>query len=97
MFSKGQKYYADWRDEDGNRRRKSFTSARAALTFEAEQKALTHPKTTARGPHSPNSYAPNTSAKRRTPARTPTRQPKHSLPTLVPSRPTNSKPVRSQR
>ena len=31
MFQKGQKYYADWRDQSGNRKRKSFTSRRAAL------------------------------------------------------------------
>jgi hypothetical protein len=44
MFEKQGKFYADWRDKKGNRKRKSFTTARAALQFEAEEKALAHPK-----------------------------------------------------
>lgn len=38
MFEKGQKFYADWRDAEGRRKRKSFPSARIALKFETEQK-----------------------------------------------------------
>lgn len=49
MFEKNGKYYADWRDRRGKRLRKSFTSKRAALLFEAEQRELAHPKTNARG------------------------------------------------
>jgi hypothetical protein len=30
MFEKQGKFYADWRDRKGNRKRKSFTSARLA-------------------------------------------------------------------
>jgi hypothetical protein len=58
MYEKAGKFYADWRDQDGTRLRKSFTSRRAALQFEAEQKELAHPKQKARGQQSPRSYAP---------------------------------------
>ena len=44
MFEKNGKYFADWRDADGTRTRKSFTSKRAAQRFEAEQRAAIHPK-----------------------------------------------------
>jgi hypothetical protein len=44
MFAKDGKYYADWRDRSGKRLRLSFTSKRAALQHEAEQKELAHPK-----------------------------------------------------
>ena len=49
MFEKQGKYFADWRDQTGRRQRKSFTSQRAALRFEEEQKELAHPKTTGTG------------------------------------------------
>ena len=49
MYEKSGKFYADWRDRTGKRLRKSFTSERAALRFEAEQKELAHPKTSALG------------------------------------------------
>lgn len=49
MFEKNKKFYADWRDRSGKRLRKSFTSKRAALMFEAEQRELAHPKQNARG------------------------------------------------
>ncbi len=39
MFQKGQKFFADWRDQEGRRKRKSFPSARVALKYETEQKA----------------------------------------------------------
>jgi hypothetical protein len=38
MFKKQGKFYADWRDKSGTRKRKAFTSQRAALKFEAQQK-----------------------------------------------------------
>src|SRR5579862_5473610 len=57
MYQKGQKYFADWRDSDGRRLRKSFTSKRAALTFEAEQKELAHPKHPAKGKTVPISFS----------------------------------------
>ena len=47
MFEKQGRFYADWRDKSGQRLRKSFTSKRAALQFEAEQKELAHPKSKA--------------------------------------------------
>src|ERR1035437_561563 len=49
MFEKDDKYYADWRNKAGQRLRKSFTSKRAALQREAEQKELAHPKQRATG------------------------------------------------
>lgn len=49
MFEKNGKWYADWRDRRGKRLRKSFTSKRAAMLFEAEQRSLAHPKPNARG------------------------------------------------
>jgi hypothetical protein len=49
MFEKDGKFYADWRDQDGHRTRKSFTSKRAALQHEAEQKDLRRPKPTPTG------------------------------------------------
>jgi hypothetical protein len=58
MFEKDGKFYADWRDKRGARKRKSFTSKRAALRHEEEQKELAHPKKRARGAISPNSYVP---------------------------------------
>jgi hypothetical protein len=61
MFEKSGKFYADWRDQDGRRLRKSFTTRRAALQFEIEQKELAHPKQTARGQRSPRSFAPRSS------------------------------------
>jgi hypothetical protein len=60
MFEKAGKFYADWRDQDGHRLRKSFKTRRAALQFEVEQKELAHPKQTARGQRSPRSSAPRT-------------------------------------
>ncbi|WP_109486933.1 hypothetical protein [Occallatibacter savannae] len=61
MFEKQGKFYADWRDRTGRRLRKSFTTRRAALQFEAEQKELAHPKSKARGQRSPRYSAPSTS------------------------------------
>lgn len=58
MFEKSGKFYADWRDRKGKRLRKSITSRRAALQFEAEQKAAAHPKQKARVTHSPTYSAP---------------------------------------
>lgn len=49
MYEKDGKFYADWRDRSGRRLRKSFTSKRAALKFEADQKELAHPKGKATG------------------------------------------------
>jgi len=59
MFEKAERYYADWRDTNGTRLRKSFTSKRAALQFEAEQKELAHPKIPAREQHWPRFSAPH--------------------------------------
>lgn len=89
MFEKAGKYYADWRDRQGNRKRKSFNSARAALTFEAEQKELAHPKKRAKGQTLPASYSPKQEGRKRTPS---TKQPNSSSPSREVSRPANSAP-----
>ncbi len=44
MFQKGGKFYADWRDQNGVRKRKSFPTAKIALNFEGQQKAETRSK-----------------------------------------------------
>ncbi|WP_348263201.1 hypothetical protein P8935_01275 [Telmatobacter sp. DSM 110680] len=64
MFEKSGRFFADWRDQRGQRKRKSFHTERAALTFEAEQKELAHPKTMARGKRSPASYSPSSAPHR---------------------------------
>jgi hypothetical protein len=89
MFEKSGKYYADWRDRNGKRLRKSFRTPRAALQYEAEQKELTHPKPRAHGQHSPKSFAPHGSARKPAPATTRRKQPKPSSPKLVQFRRTN--------
>lgn len=38
-FRKAYKFFADWRDESGKRKRKSFITAKAALMYETQQKA----------------------------------------------------------
>lgn len=85
MFEKSGKFYADWRAKDGKRTRKSFTSKRAALQYEAEQKELSHPKTGAWGRQSLKSYRPNSSPSVR-PAATHTKSRKPSSLKLVHSR-----------
>jgi hypothetical protein len=87
MFEKAGKYYADWRDASGKRLRKSFTSKRAALQFEAEQKDATHPKTKALGTHSPRFSAPHSATRPPKPkADTNTKSRSSSSLTLVRSR-----------
>ena len=87
MYEKSGKFYADWRDKSGKRLRKSFTSKRAALQFEAEQKELAHPKSKARGIRLPGSYSPHssTTGNGRIAA-----LPRPSSPLLAASRPTKS-------
>ncbi|HEV2487570.1 MAG TPA: hypothetical protein VGT08_18755 [Terracidiphilus sp.] len=62
MFEKSGKYYADWRDQSGRRLRKSFTTARAALTHEAQQREDAHPKKRALGRPSPKFSTPRSRA-----------------------------------
>lgn len=94
MYEKQGRYYADWRDKTGQRLRKSFTSKRAALQFEAEQKELAHPKLKAIGRPLPNSYSLKRRAETRgtsaPPAASSSRPAAHS-------RPTNSRPPTSPR
>lgn len=48
MYQKGYKFYADWRDVEGTRHRKSFSTAKAAQAYEASMRTA-NPKTKARG------------------------------------------------
>lgn len=66
MYEKSGKFYADWRDRTGARKRRSFKSARAALQFEAEQKEIAHPKRRAKGQLSPTSFSLSSLGTRRT-------------------------------
>lgn len=91
MFEKNGKFYADWRDRSGRRLRKSFTSARAALRFEEEQRELAHPKSKAQGRRLPKSSAPKTGANLQRGQQTPSSRP--SSPLRVISRPKKSAPL----
>jgi hypothetical protein len=95
MFEKENKFYADWRDATGKRLRKSFTSKRAALQFEAEQKEKAHPKTKARGNQSRRSYAPGTRQQAPEPISKPSRA--TSSPRLTLLRHKNSAPPTSKK
>jgi hypothetical protein len=44
MFTKHNRFYADWRDRRGVRKRKAFLTAADATRFEMEQQAKAHPK-----------------------------------------------------
>jgi hypothetical protein len=48
VYEKHNRFYADWRDKKGLRRRRAFTTARQAEAFELTQKAVAHPKSKAR-------------------------------------------------
>jgi hypothetical protein len=95
VFEKAGKYFADWRDSHGTRKRKSFRTRRAALQFEAEQKELANPKPKAQGRPSLKFYAPITRAKTPTKCTTIMRQ-KPSSPLPVHARRKNSAPRMSQ-
>jgi hypothetical protein len=69
MFEKEGKFYADWRDKRGTRKRKSFTSMQAALRHEEEQKELAHPKKKARGQTSLKSSVPKRTGPKNTETR----------------------------
>ena len=64
MFEKSGKFFADWRDQRGERKRKSFHTERAALSFEAEQKELPTQKRWREGKRSPASYSPSSAPHR---------------------------------
>ena len=89
MFQKGTKYYADWRDATGKRLRKSFTSKRAALQFESEQREQAHPKKQAQGRTSPKYFAPVGSGRAPAPATIKPKLQKRSSGKLVHFRRTN--------
>jgi hypothetical protein len=66
MYEKDNKYYADWRDRQGKRKRKSFTSPKAALRFEEEQKEIARPKKRGVGKLLPTFSTPKPSKGRNT-------------------------------
>jgi hypothetical protein len=84
MFEKQGKYYADWRDRTGVRKRKSFSTARAALRFESEQKDTAHSKPTAQRLHSPKYSAPASKSRAAHAPKIPTSR-KQSSPMSAPS------------
>ncbi len=86
MYEKNGCYFADWRDRNGARKRKSFTSKRAALQFEQEQKELAHPKRQARAATLPRYSAPGGSGRTRPTAAKPQSPARSSL-QLVTKRP----------
>ena len=92
MYIKNNKFFADWRDESGRRLRKSFTTARAAITYEAAQRVRL-PKQKAGGP-ARKSYPSSLSAKTIQKPATATRaaQPVSSLPLRAVSSRTSSTP-----
>lgn len=93
MFEKDGKFYADWRDRTGARKRKSFTTARAALKHETDEKESAHPKGQARNQQSQSYCAPVISL---CPTATPSiRQPKHSSQRREAKPPVNSPQRRS--
>jgi hypothetical protein len=94
MYEKSGKFYADWRDRTGARKRKSFRTARAALLFEREQKELAHPKPKAKGTLSPASFSLSTLGRRHTP--TMRARPAQSSPKLEVCHRTGSAPRTSQ-
>jgi hypothetical protein len=40
MYMKGNSFFADWRDANGSRRRKSFPTATAAIRYENKQRLM---------------------------------------------------------
>lgn len=58
MYTKGSRFYADWRDRRGNRRRRAFATQQEAITWEEEQKRLAHPKKAGPAHKSPRSSGP---------------------------------------
>ena len=40
MYMRGNSFYADWRDSSGTRKRKSFSTATAAIRYENKQRLL---------------------------------------------------------
>jgi hypothetical protein len=44
MYQKDNRFYADWRDRRGNRRRKAFLTAADASEYEERQKVAVRPK-----------------------------------------------------
>jgi hypothetical protein len=60
MFEKSGKFFADWRDEDQRRRRKSFKTPRAAMLYETQMRERSS-KRRAQGQRWPKSCADTSS------------------------------------
>ena len=93
MFTKGSRFYADWRDKRGTRRRRAFTTAEEATAYEAEQKQRTHPKPKGPALKSPRSSGP-TSKRGKRPVAVRTAAPK---PCSKSAKPSLQKPVTKTR
>ncbi|HZL53671.1 MAG TPA: hypothetical protein VFC37_22270 [Terracidiphilus sp.] len=96
MYIKGTRFYADWTDKDGHRRRKAFTTAKGALAHQSAQRALLS-KRKRRIQSAQSSGASSLADRKTTPQPKPRAQ---SLPTLVKPTPKTSappKPTKSTR
>ena len=60
MYSKQNRFYADWRDKKGKRHRKAFTTANEATRYELEQKARYRSKTQGTAQQSQKPSVPTT-------------------------------------
>jgi hypothetical protein len=60
MYPKDNRFYADWRDRRGIRKRKAFLTAQDAERYEMEQKAKVRPKTQGTARQSSKSSVPTT-------------------------------------
>lgn len=93
MFEKDNRFYADWRDRKGVRRRKAFTTADAAQLHEETEKNKARPKKRGAEPQSLPSSAPTSQPGTRRKA-IPTRatRPKTSSKSAAAKRQAKSKP-----
>jgi len=60
MYEKHNRFYADWRDRRGNRKRKAFLTAKDTERYELEQKAKARPRTQGTARPSTISFVPTT-------------------------------------
>lgn len=58
MHQEHNRWYADWYDRKGKRRRKAFLTPEDATAYESQQKAIAHPKKKGPAPNSLRSSAP---------------------------------------
>jgi len=90
MFEKSGRFFADWRDEDQRRRRKSFRSARAAMLYETQMRERSS-KRRAQGQRWPTSCAKTSSGQRTKTGTRSTKRPKPSSRSRAACIPINSR------